>query len=94
MVHLLPLLFFVALALNTYYSAKRQGRWSWPQFVVVVVSLVAGPILIIWPLMHVPWLQDKPLWFTFITTTLIIIFVCALAYALKRLWPLPNKPAS
>ena len=94
MAHLLPLLFFVAIALNTYYAAKRQGRWSWPQFFGVVVSLVAVPILIIWPLMYLPWLQDRPGWFTLIATSLIILFVCALAYVLKKFWPLPNKAAS
>jgi hypothetical protein len=85
-------LFFLALALNIYFAAKRQGRWSWPQFFVVVAALVAGPILIVVPLMHVPWLKDKPGWFTLIVTSLIMIFVCALAYALKRFWPLPNRP--
>jgi uncharacterized membrane protein YoaK (UPF0700 family) len=92
MSHLLPLLFFLAVALNTYYSAKRQGRWSWPQFFVVVASLVAVPILIVVPLMSAPWLQDKPVLATLIATSLIMLFVCALAYALKRFWPLPNKP--
>jgi flagellar biogenesis protein FliO len=54
--------------------------------------LVAVPILIVLPLMGVPWLQDKPVLFTVIATGLIILFVCALAYALKRFWPLPNNP--
>ena len=89
---LLSCLFFVALAVNTYYAAKRAGRWSWLQFFAVVAALVVVPILIIQPLMDVPWLQDKPGLFTLISTSLIILFVCILAYALKKFWPLPNKP--
>jgi len=89
---LLSCLFFVAVAVNTYYAAKRAGRWSWPQFFAVVAALVAVPILIVLPLMGVPWLQDRPVLFTVIATGLIILFVCALAYALKRFWPLPNNP--
>ena len=87
---LISCIFFVALAINTYYSAKRQGRWSWPQFFVVVAALVVVPIMIVVPLMHVAWLEDKPVWAALIATSLIILFVCALAYALKRFWPLPN----
>jgi hypothetical protein len=94
MASLLPLLFFVIIAVNTYYSAKRQGRWSWPQFFVVVASLIAIPMLIIWPLMYVPWLQDKPVAFALITTGLIILCVCALAFALNKFWPLRKKPTS
>jgi hypothetical protein len=90
---LLTCLFFLAIACNTYYAAKRQGRWSWPQFVVVVAALIVVPIAIIVPLMHVSWLDDKPLLFTLIVTSLIMLFVCALAYVLKKCWPLPGKPA-
>jgi len=85
-------IFFIALAVNTYYVAKRQGRWSWLQFCVVVVSLVAIPVLILVPLMHLGWLQDKPPLFTLIYTSLILLCVCALAYCLNRFWPLPKKP--
>jgi uncharacterized membrane protein HdeD (DUF308 family) len=92
MAQLFSCLFFLGIALNVYYSAKRQGRWSWPQFFVVVVSLVVVPIMIVVPLMDLPWLQDKPGLATLIATSLIILFVCALAYALKKFWPLPNKP--
>jgi hypothetical protein len=88
---LLACFFFLAVAFNTYYAAKRQGRWSWPQFVVVVVALIVVPITIVVPLMHMPWLQAKPGLFTLIATSLIILFVCALAYILKKCWPLPHK---
>jgi uncharacterized membrane protein len=89
---LLSCLFFLGVAFNTYYAAKRQGRWSWPQFFVVVASLIVVPIAIVVPMIDMPWLQDKPVTFTLIAVSLIILFVCALAYVLKRFWPLPNKP--
>jgi membrane protease YdiL (CAAX protease family) len=89
---LLSCLFFLGIAFNTYYAAKRAGRWSWPQFFVVVVALIVVPILIVLPLFHLPWLQDKPVLATLLATALIILFVCALAFALRKFWPLPNKP--
>ena len=88
---LLACFFFLTIAFNTYRAAKRQGRWSWPQFVVVVVALIVLPITILVPLMHVSWLLDKPAWFTLIATALILLAVCALAFVLKKWWPLPNK---
>ena len=92
MSQLLSGLFLVVVAFNTYAAAKRAGRWSWPQFFVVVAALVAVPLLIVLALMDAPGLQDKPVLFTLIATGLIMLFVCALAYALKRFWPLPNNP--
>jgi len=91
---LLSVVFFLAIAFNTYYAAKRAGRWSWPQFFVVVAALVAVPVLIVRLLAHVPGLLDKPEWFGLIATGLIILFVCAMALALKKFWPLPTKPPS
>jgi predicted membrane channel-forming protein YqfA (hemolysin III family) len=90
MSQLLSGLFLVVVAFNTYSAAKRAGRWSWPQFFVVVAALVAVPLLIVLALMDAPGLQDKPVLFTLIATGLIMLFVCALAYALKRFWPLNN----
>jgi len=84
----------LVVAFNAYYAAKRAGTWSWPQFFVIVAALVVIPILIVLSLMHVRWLQDKPGLFTLVYTSLIILFVCVLAYALKKFWPLPNKKRS
>jgi hypothetical protein len=91
---LLSCLFFLAIAFNTYYAAKRSGRWSWPQFFVVVAALIVVPITIVVPLMHLHWLDDKPGVFTLIATGLIILFVCVLAFVLKKCWPLPDKKAA
>jgi hypothetical protein len=44
--------------------------------------------------MRVAWLQDKPVLFTLIDVGLIMLFVCALAFALKKFWPLPDKKRS
>ena len=90
---LLSSLFLLAVAFNTYYAAKRSGRWSWPRFFVVVAALIVVPIAIMLPLMHMPWLLDKPALFTLIATGLIILFVCVLAYVLKKCRPPPDKPA-
>jgi hypothetical protein len=81
---LISVFFFVALAFNTYLAAKRQGTWSWPQFLVTVASLVAIPILIIFSLMHVKWLLERPAAFTLIVSSLILLCVCAFAYALNN----------
>jgi hypothetical protein len=91
---LLSCVFILVLAFNTYYAAKRAGRWSWPQFFVVVAALVLVPVLIVLLLMRVAWLQDKPVLFTLIDVGLIMLFVCALAFALKKFWPLPDKKRS
>ena len=88
---LISCLFFLALAVNTIYSARRQGRWSWPQFFVVVAALIMIPIGILVPLMHVGWLEDKPVAFTLIVTGLILLSVTAFALVLNKCWPLPNK---
>jgi hypothetical protein len=81
---LIAVVFYLALAFNVYYAAKRAGRWSWPQFFVVVAGLVVVPVLLLRLLMRWSWLQDK----------LIMLFVCAMAFALKKFWPLPAKPKS
>jgi hypothetical protein len=81
---LISCVFFVGLAVSTYLSAKRQGTWSWPQFFVTVVALIAIPVLIILSLKHVGWLLDRPVAFTLIVTILILSFVCAFAYALNK----------
>jgi len=91
---LLSVVFFLALAFNVYYAAKRDGRWSWPQFFVVVAALVVVPVLLVQLLMRWSWLQNKPVLFTLIDVGLIMLFVCAMAFALKKFWPLPNKPKS
>jgi hypothetical protein len=41
---------------------------------------------------NVAWLQDKPGLFTLVLVSLILLSVGALAYALNKYWPLPNKP--
>ena len=87
---LISCIFFLALAFNTYLAAKRQGTWSWPQFLVTVASLVAIPILIILSLKDVKWLIDKPVAFTLIVTGLILSCVCAFAYALNK-WRSRNR---
>jgi uncharacterized membrane protein YoaK (UPF0700 family) len=89
---LIPCFFFIVLAVTTYHTAKRQGRWSWLQFAVVVVSLVLIPILILLPLEHWPWLLARPGWFMLVAISLIVGIVGALCYALNRFWPLPKKP--
>jgi MFS family permease len=89
---LLSCVFFLAIAYNAYRAAKRAGRWSWPQFFVVVAALVGIPLLILQPLMHWSWLQDKPALFVLIYVGLIVVCVGALAYALNKYWPLPNRP--
>jgi hypothetical protein len=94
MASLVSCIFVLVVGYNAYYTAKRSGRWSWPQFFVVVAALVVVPILIVVPLANVSWFNDKPGLFTLIVTTLIILFVCALAFALKKYWPLPKKNRS
>ncbi len=94
MTNLLPLLFFAAVAVNAYYTAKRQGRWSWPQFLVVVASLVTCPVLIVWLVMNFPGLQHRPGVTTLISVTLILLFVCVLAYVLKKFWPIRHNSTS
>jgi uncharacterized membrane protein len=89
---LLTCLFFLVLAFNTYHAAKRAGRWSWPQFFVVVATLVAVPVVLVQVIKNVAWLQDKPGLFTLVLVSLILLSVGALAYALNKYWPLPNKP--
>jgi hypothetical protein len=91
---LVAVVFYLALAFNVYYAAKRAGRWSWPQFFVVVAALVVVPVLLVQLLMRWSWLQDKPVLFTLIDVGLIMLFVCAMAFALKKFWPLPAKPKS
>jgi hypothetical protein len=91
---LLSCVFFLAVAFNAYYAAKRAGRWSWPQFFVIVVALVVIPVLITLSLIRVSWLQNKPELFGLIATGLILLFVCAMAFALKKFWPLPTEPPS
>ncbi len=44
-------LFMLLIAYNTYQSAKRSGQWSWKEFVIVIVALVAFPIVVVVPLL-------------------------------------------
>lgn len=94
MAWLVSCVFVLVVAFNAYYAAKRAGIWSWPQFFVIIAALVIVPILIVRSLMSVRSLQDNPGLFTLITVSLIMLFVCGLAYALKIFWPLPNKKRS
>jgi hypothetical protein len=86
-------LFLLLIAYNSYQTAKRQGVWSWKEFVIVLVVLGTVPILIVLPLFSSPWLRDKPELATLIATVSILLFVCALAYCLHKFFPAPKKPA-
>jgi hypothetical protein len=91
---LLSCVFFLAIAYSTYAAAKRAGRWSWPQFFVVVATLVAVPVLLVLVVKRVAWLQDKPVLLMLALLVPIMLSVGGLAYALNKYWPLPNKPSS
>lgn len=88
---LLSCLFFLAIAYSSYQTAKRQGLWSWKEFLIVIVSLVAVPVLIVLAVFNMPWFKDKPLLATGIVLTLIILFVCALGYVLAKYFPTAKK---
>jgi hypothetical protein len=91
MSELFSCLFILMIAFNSYQTAKRQGKWSWLEFFIVVAALIVVPILIVFALMAVPWLQDKPVWFTLIATGLIILSVVALALILRKFPPMAKS---
>ncbi len=87
-------LFMLLIAYNTYQSAKRSGQWSWKEFVVVIVALVAFPIVVVVPLFNMPWTTKSPALATLIAEVVIFLGVCVLAYALRKFFPKTKKSDS
>jgi predicted membrane channel-forming protein YqfA (hemolysin III family) len=90
--HAANLSFFPGTRIQHLPCREARRRWSWPQFFVVVATLVAVPVVLVQVIKNVAWLQDKPGLFTLVLVSLILLSVGALAYALNKYWPLPNKP--
>ncbi len=88
---LLSCFFMLIIAYNTYQSAKRSGQWSWKEFVIVIVALVAIPLLVAVPLMKMPWTADRPGLATLLAEVVILLAVCALAYFLRKFFPNGKK---
>jgi drug/metabolite transporter (DMT)-like permease len=75
------------LAFNAYRTAKRSGMWSWSQFFIGVISIVAFPLLLIVPLSHPQlsqWAGNHPGIATTAILTVIFAFVVVLAYLLRK----------
>jgi predicted permease len=87
-------LFVLLIAYNSYRTAKRNGLWSWKEFAIVIVALVAFPLLVTLAMANMPWLNDKPVLFTLIAEVVIILGVCALALILRKFFPTTKKSSS
>jgi hypothetical protein len=89
---ILSCLFFLALAYSSYLSAKRSGLWSWKEFAIVIVTLVSIPLFVTFVLAHIPWLADKPVWFTLIDEVVLFLSVWKLAMVLRKHFPTAKNP--
>jgi hypothetical protein len=78
---------FLVLAFTAYRTAKRGGIWSWPEFFIVVVSIVAFPLLLIVPL-SLPrlsqWAGNHPGIAATAILMVIFAFMAVLAYLLRK----------